>query len=170
MIINLSPIFSSEPALVLSVKGDALYVNGDEFDFSPLQPGYSLPADAIDSVWFAGPVSKDAHGVLTVTIRFPHPMDADESMRFPVPITVTDDGPVALPLYTPPADEVPLSNEESVNEDRLQLGVESADTGTTGEGGSQHSGDSVPSVDGLDGNTTIGDIEASSGDGIGAAG
>lgn len=95
MIIDLSPV-RSDSQISVAVNGDSLSINGEAFDFSPLQDGDTLPRSAIDSPWFAGDV-KRVDGVLHVTLMFPHGSYADEAARFPVPITVIQDGPVTLP-------------------------------------------------------------------------
>ena len=95
MIINLSPV-RSDSRIFVAVNGNAISINGDVFDFSPLQEGDTLPRQAIDSPWFAGDV-KRVDGVLHVELVFPHGAYADEAARFPEPITVIQDGPVQLP-------------------------------------------------------------------------
>lgn len=105
MIIKLSPVFSDDPAISVHVSGDIVTVNGESFDFSPIPAGYVLPLEAIGSQLFHGPVVRDQDGTLTITLRFPHPEYADESMRFPASITVLEDGHVPFPL-TPPKEEL----------------------------------------------------------------
>ena len=98
MHITFSPI-RHDGTLSLARQGDALIVNGEAFDFAPLPEGGSLPAAAIASPWFAGPVQR-LDGVLHLTLFLPHGMPAPETTRFPVPVTVAQDGPVALPSRT----------------------------------------------------------------------
>lgn len=95
MLINLSPV-RSDSRISISMNGNTISINEEVFDFSPLQDGDTLPRSAIDSPWFAGDV-KRVDGVLHVELVFPHGAYADEAARFPVPITVTQDGPVQLP-------------------------------------------------------------------------
>lgn len=97
MIINLSPV-RMEETLTLDREGDRLYLNGELFDFGPLPDGATLPAVAISSDWFAGEVSRIG-GQLHLALRLPHGPNAPESTRFPIPITVKNDGPVELPIY-----------------------------------------------------------------------
>lgn len=99
MIIKLSPYVplpGSDERLVLSRVGDVLTVNGVEFDFTPLPEGGELPADAIESEWFEGPVLRRS-GRLELTLRFPLPVDASAAARFPEPLLVEAEGPVELP-------------------------------------------------------------------------
>lgn len=86
-----------EDTLSVVKQGDALIVNGVTYDFSPLPEGATLPADAISSDIFSGPVERIS-GVLHVTLTLPHGPNPSEAVAFPKPITVTEDGPVALPV------------------------------------------------------------------------
>lgn len=120
MIINLSPM-RSDSRIYVSVNGSAISINEEVFDFSPLQEGDTLPRQAIDSPWFAGDV-KRIDGVLHVELMLPHGAYAGEAARFPVPITVIQDGPVQLPdsghdapqsVFSGPVVEVEPLKEES---------------------------------------------------------
>lgn len=94
--------------LVVSRAGDALTVNGLVFDFSQMGEGDILPAEAIDSTWFAGPVTRTS-GELVLTLFLPLPTNYSPAQAFPEPLTLTADGPVSLPqpLPTPEAAEEP---------------------------------------------------------------
>ncbi|MFO6130214.1 hypothetical protein, partial [Pseudomonas aeruginosa] len=73
MIITLSPYVvlpGSDEHLMLSRDGDVLTVNGQSFDFTPLPEGSELPAEAIGSEWFAGPVVR-REGRLEFSLRLP---------------------------------------------------------------------------------------------------
>jgi hypothetical protein len=96
MQINLSPVRSST-ALTVSTVGDVLTINGEAFDFSQLPEGATLPAGAIDSDYFAGPIER-INGELHLTLRLPHGPNPSQAVAFPQPITVTQDGPVELPV------------------------------------------------------------------------
>lgn len=158
MIINLSPVFSDKvETLDLLVQGEVITVNGEEFDFSVLPYGYTLPADAIESSWFTGPVVRDHAGCLSVIIRFPHPYDADETLRFPEPVIVTKDGPVDLPIHVP--------KEAPVYEDFTGPSSEDPNTGELGGTGIVPEGYPVSAIDGLDGDPADGDEEGNSGSG-----
>ena len=82
-----------DDALTASVSGETITLNGQAVDLSaataeaPLQP-------ATD--WIAAPVTRDAGGVLLVTLLLPIGPTPSEAQCFPVPATVTD-GPVVLP-------------------------------------------------------------------------
>jgi hypothetical protein len=93
--------------LALSRRGDSLTVNGEVFDFSPLEEGAILPADAISSDWFVGPVER-RDGELHLTLLLPHGQDAPADARFPVPVRIAGDGAIVVPVRTgeqPKADD-----------------------------------------------------------------
>ncbi|RIZ44702.1 hypothetical protein AXX04_13810 [Pseudomonas aeruginosa] len=99
MIITLSPyapLPGSDERLSLSRAGDVLTVNGQAFDFTPLPDGGELPAEAIGSKVFAGPVVR-RDGRLELILRFPLAADASAAARFPEPLLIETDGPVELP-------------------------------------------------------------------------
>ncbi|MCL8306348.1 hypothetical protein [Pseudomonas putida] len=97
MKITLSPVRMDE---MLSVEraGDVLYLNGEACDLTHLTEGATLPASAIASRWFTGQVDRE-NGELHLTLILPHGPNAPHSTRYPEPITVTENGPVALPIY-----------------------------------------------------------------------
>ncbi|MFU3269241.1 hypothetical protein ACM7LV_31280 [Pseudomonas aeruginosa] len=99
MIIKLSPYAPLPGAaehLSLVRIGDVLTVNGQAFDFTPLPEGGELPAEAIGSEWFAGPVLRRA-GRLELILRFPLAVDASAAACFPEPLLIEAGGPVELP-------------------------------------------------------------------------
>lgn len=113
MNINFSPLNSDVP-LVASVSGDVLTLNGDKFDFSPLEEGDVLPWGAIDSEWFHGPVSR-INGVINLTLVSPYPGVGNKAQCFPEPL-VNVSGPVDFPEPDPEPEvieiEVPESEED----------------------------------------------------------
>ncbi|NVZ70463.1 hypothetical protein [Pseudomonas costantinii] len=84
--------------LKLSKSGDKLTLNGEAFDFSPLREGSILPESAIQSDYFAGPVTR-LNGEIQMTLIFPFDggNDAPEHVRFPEALVVTADGNIKLP-------------------------------------------------------------------------
>lgn len=94
MQISFSPT-RAEGTLSLSVAGDVLTLNGQRFDFSPLQNGDSLPPSAIPSDAVAGAVTR-ASGILSITVTLPHGEDAPEDVRFSADVALTS-GPCAAP-------------------------------------------------------------------------
>ncbi|WMN19281.1 hypothetical protein QL104_07710 [Pseudomonas piscis] len=102
--IKFSPIYAQtlEPLKTLKVEGYKLTINGEEFDFSPLQPGYELSLEAIGSPLFADKASMSVDGALSVTLLMPYDeASATDAIRFPVPVTVTAPGPVDIPTDHP---------------------------------------------------------------------
>lgn len=95
MHITLSPVRLDE-TLTATRAGDVLTLNGEPFDFSALPEGGTLPAEAIDSEWIVGPVSR-IDGELHLTLRLPHGPNPSQAVAFPEPIHVTEDGPIPLP-------------------------------------------------------------------------
>lgn len=104
MHVTLSPVRMDE-TLTASCAGDVLTLNGQPFDFTQLPEGATLPAEAIDSEWITGPVSR-IDGVLHLTLRLPHGPNPSQAVAFPEPIHVTKDGPIDLPFDPEPEPEV----------------------------------------------------------------
>lgn len=96
MKINLSPQ-RRDDTLVVTKVGDALLLNGEVLDFSPLPEGATLPSSAIDNQWVIGDVTRK-DGQIELTLLLPHGPDASEAARFPEPLIVTADGVVELPV------------------------------------------------------------------------
>lgn len=97
MKILLFPMRGDSP-LEAAVAGEVLTVNGVDLDLSPLPDGATLPRAAIDCAFIAGDVRR-IDGLLHVPLVLPHGPKAPEGTRFPDPILVDVDGPVALPTY-----------------------------------------------------------------------
>jgi hypothetical protein len=98
MIITLSPYraLHSVFRLALSCQGDVLTVGSSPFDFSPLPEGAVLPRDAVALTILESDVTRTG-GHVCLTLMFPIGPHAPLEARFPAPIVVTSDGPVALP-------------------------------------------------------------------------
>ena len=79
----------------MSVSGDVLTVDGENFDFTGVLDGYRLPADAI-----SGPLVVEAYrenGVLVVTVTLPClPEEDRQSALYPVELEIAG-GPVPVP-------------------------------------------------------------------------
>lgn len=94
-LITLSPM-RCDDALSVSVAGNVLTLNGLALDLGALAPGERLPCDALGCAWLASDIIRGEHGEIALTLILPHGAEASEALRFPPPITVTADGPVAL--------------------------------------------------------------------------
>lgn len=94
MRIYLTPVRMDAP-LTLERRGACLLINSEVFDFASLPLGCMLPAAAIESDWFTGPVLHDATG-LRISLRLPHgPLPEGVTLScydFEVP----HDGPIFL--------------------------------------------------------------------------
>lgn len=85
-----------DDSLTVVKQGDVLIVNGTEYDFSSIPEGATLPAEAIDSDLFSGPVER-INDELVLTLTLPHGPNPLQAVAFPQPITVVADGKVELP-------------------------------------------------------------------------
>lgn len=94
VIIQLSPV-RDDRVLELSCAGAVLVLNGLAVDLS-------AEIEAAARAWIPGAVEADGED-LRVTVLFPIAADAPEAARFPAPIRVESDGPVALPPRAGPA-------------------------------------------------------------------
>ena len=103
MFITLTPM-RRDDALTLHRAGDVLVINGTEYDFTPLPEGALLPRAAVDCDWLASDVTRTG-GQIRLTLILPHGTDAPAARRAPAPLTLTADGPVALPPETHPETE-----------------------------------------------------------------
>lgn len=95
MIINLSPQ-RRDDTLEITKTGDALTINGIEYDFTQVPDGGLLPREAVDCEWLVSDV-KRVDGELVLTLLLPHGVDATEAARFPEPLVDVPDGLVVLP-------------------------------------------------------------------------
>ena len=101
MNINLTPM-RRDDQLVLSKSGDTLTINGEDFDFSGIPDGATLPREAVTCDWLASDIERIG-GVLHLTLILPHGEDAHQETLFPQPIAVTTDGQITVPVYETPA-------------------------------------------------------------------
>ncbi|POA26314.1 MULTISPECIES: hypothetical protein [unclassified Pseudomonas] len=89
-----------DDTLTLERAGTVLTINGEDFDFSSMNDGDTLPKGAIDCEWFAGDIEK-VDGDLVVTLFLPNPVNYSQEQAFPVPLVNIPDGPVLLPQPLP---------------------------------------------------------------------
>ena len=114
MIIHLSPQ-RRDDTLTVTKQGDTLTINGEAFDLSVIPEGATLPADAISSEFFSGPVER-IDGVLHVTLTLPHGPNPVQEVAFPADIIDPPDGEIELPK-NPPEPEPEVVEEETENGD-----------------------------------------------------
>lgn len=100
MYLTLSP-FRSDETLTLERLGDTLIFNGMPLVMDAVLEGMTVPREAITgtgSEWIESDITRTG-GVLHLTIRLPHGWPAPLATLWPDPISVTGNGPVALPPY-----------------------------------------------------------------------
>lgn len=117
--ITFSPVHAPDwqPLESVDVKGYMLTINGEVFDFSPLEKGYELSLDAIGSDLFADKAVMSTDGVLSIALLMPYDeATATDVIRFPEPVTVTADGPVDIPTDHP-AQPPEIPTIETIEED-----------------------------------------------------
>lgn len=85
-----------EDTIEVIKNGDVLTINGEYFDLSAIREGDNLPREAIESIWFAGPVDR-TNGDLIVTLLLPIPWNYSQEQAFPDPLENVPDGPVLFP-------------------------------------------------------------------------
>ena len=85
-----------EDTLEVVKDGSKLIINGTEYDFTPLEDGSTLPAEAVDCEFILGEISR-AGDTITITVILPNTAEASEEARFPKPILISKNGKVALP-------------------------------------------------------------------------
>ncbi|MGE8411930.1 MAG: hypothetical protein ACN6QY_06135 [Pseudomonas sp.] len=111
VIVSFSPVYATDWKRLesISVKGYKITINGELFDFYPLEKGYELSLEAIGSKLFADKAVMSAEGVLSITLLMPYDeATATDAIRFPAPVTVTTNGPVDIPTDHPaPPPEIP---------------------------------------------------------------
>lgn len=94
MIIYLGPQYS-DSSLLVSRQGDVLTINGEEFDFSPVSEGATLPWEALNSDYFRGSVER-IDGKLHIRLILPIQRAVFHD-SIP-PIIDPPDGPIDLPV------------------------------------------------------------------------
>ena len=95
MIIKLSPMRSNRK-LCLERDGESLIINGEIFDFSPLNEGDTLPHEAVQSEFICGDVTRK-NGNLVIPVMLTHGYKPSDSIAFPEDIVNPNDGLVELP-------------------------------------------------------------------------
>jgi hypothetical protein len=85
-----------DDTLTLEKTGDRLRINGALFNFSPLADGDTVPAGEVPCEWIVGPIER-VDGEIHLTLILPHGPIPSQAVAFPEPITITEDGPIAVP-------------------------------------------------------------------------
>lgn len=77
-------------------QGDIITINGEEFDFTDLPNGATLPLEAIDSEWFVSSVKRN-NGGIEFTLILPHGPNPTPEQAFPQTIVNPPNGKIKLP-------------------------------------------------------------------------
>lgn len=103
MHISFSPQRRDDPVPDLyRTAPDRLRINGELFNFGPLPDGATIPE--VPCEWIVGPVERIS-GEIHLTLILPHGPNPSQTVAFPQPIVVTEDGPVAVPFDEPAIEE-----------------------------------------------------------------
>lgn len=94
---------------------DRIRINGDLFNFGPLNEGDVLPE--VPCEWIVGPVVRQ-DGEIHLTLILPHGPNPSQAVAFPQPIVVTEDGPVAVPEGSDPVTPMAVRTDEEYEADR----------------------------------------------------
>lgn len=94
--IMLSPI-RSDMVLSVSRKGETLIVNGQRIACAALMEGDRIALDTVGCEMLVSDIVA-TQGAIRLTLLFPHGPGAPEGLLFPDPLTLTKDGPAALPV------------------------------------------------------------------------
>jgi hypothetical protein len=97
--LNLSPVRSDETQSEVFYTAPVLTVDGTSYDLSELPDGATATHPVLGNV---SRIGLDYE----VTLKLSHGSNAPETTRFPVPIEVTQDGLVELPMYDTPEPEI----------------------------------------------------------------
>lgn len=101
MQISFSPRRQDKP-LTLEKQGDALTINGEVFDFTPLPDRATLPREAVTCDWLASDVTR-IDGEIHLTLILPHGRQAPKETLFPGVLSVATNGLIAIPPHSSPA-------------------------------------------------------------------
>lgn len=97
MKISFSPVRCDHTLLLHRTGPSSLSINGSGINLSALPDGATLPAEAIDSEWIVGDVSRIG-GELQLTVLLPIGADAPAAARFPADVIDPPIGRIPLPI------------------------------------------------------------------------
>lgn len=97
MKISLSPVGLFKSLVVERTAPDRLRINGELFNFGPLNDGDVIPSGFIPCEWIVGPVTR-SEGDIHLTLLLPHGASPDAHVAFPAPILDPPIGIVDLPF------------------------------------------------------------------------
>lgn len=85
----------SDSRIEISAVGDAITINGEVFDFSPLQEGGFLPFEAIGSSYFSGPAYRKNQNIY-LSLIYPYDPNIDIGIYDRFTINIENDGHVEI--------------------------------------------------------------------------
>lgn len=95
MRISFSPQRRDDVLAIEKTNGDRLRINGELFNFNPMEEGDTI--HEVPCEWVVGPVER-IDGEIHLTLILPHGASPSAAVAFPETITVTEDGPIAVPV------------------------------------------------------------------------
>lgn len=104
MHISFSPQRRDDTLTLELTAPDRIRVNGDLFNFAPLDEGDTLPASEVPCEWIVGDSVSRINGEINLTLILPHGPNPPKNIAFPEPIVVTENGPITLPTETQDVD------------------------------------------------------------------
>lgn len=105
MRISFSPQRRDDALALELVSLDRICINGELFNFGPLNEGDIIPAEGTPCEWIGGPVER-VDGEIHLTIILPHGPNPSQGVAFPEPIQANVIGPIAIPADSPSNPEV----------------------------------------------------------------
>lgn len=96
MHISFSPQRRDGSLVLEKLSDNRLRINGDLFNFNPMQDGDSIPAGAVPCDWIVGPVER-VDGEIHVTLILPHGQSPSPGVAFPATMHVVVNGPIVVP-------------------------------------------------------------------------
>lgn len=97
MLISFSPQRRDDSITLELTAQDRIRINGELFNFGPLNEGDTLSASEVPCDWLVGDITRTT-GEIHLTLVLPHGPNPPDHVAFPEPIIVTEIGPIALTL------------------------------------------------------------------------
>lgn len=97
--LNLSPVSSDNPQATVNWQDPVLTIDGSPYDLSLLGDGDTAEHPVLGKVTRTG-------NDYEATLKLTHGANAPEATRFPVPLALSVNGDVTLPLYNELEEEV----------------------------------------------------------------
>lgn len=96
MHISFSPQRKDDTLRLQLTATDHLQINGELFNFGPIQEGDTLSANEVPCDWLVGDITRTGREI-HLTLILPHGPNPPHHVAFPEPIVVTENGPIMLP-------------------------------------------------------------------------